>query len=126
MTTPIHNAEFSFTFSLIIGSSFSFNLCPSDLLLLLQPVGCKTTFLGFFLHQYAISFHILTEDTVSHDFLLLLVCLFFWLFCYKTEENTVEYIRMASAILYGNTSLYCQRCITGDFLSCLEHYSSQS
>ena len=125
MTTPIHNAEFSFSFSLIIGSSLSFNLCPSDLLLLLQLLGCKTTFLYFFFISIPFSF----TSWLKILFLMISYCFccgFFWLFYYKTEENTVEYICMASAVFYDSTSFYCQRCITGDFLSCLAHYSSQS
>lgn len=106
MTTPIHKADFSFIFSVNIGSSFSFNLCPSDLLLVLQP---SDNISVFFLHQYTISFHIWIEDTVSHDFLLLLLWLFFfWLLYYKSEENTVEYICIASTVFHSNTSLYFQ------------------
>lgn len=125
MTSSLPNAEFSFTFSLIIGSSFSFNLCPSDLLLLLQPWGCKTTSLYFFV------ICIWSPSTSWLKILFLIIsdcfcCGFLWLFCYKIEENIVESICMARTVFYNNTSLYYQRCITGDFLSCLAYYSSQS
>lgn len=122
MITPVHNAEFAFAFSLIIGPSFSFNLCPSyccSLWDVRQPF-CVFFFISTpspFTSWLKILFLI-----ISYHF----CCGFFWLFYHKTEENTVEYICMASAVFYKNTSLYCQRCITGDFLSCLARYSSQS
>lgn len=124
MTTPIHKADFSFIFSVSIGSSFSFNLCLSDLLLLLQPSACKTTFLYFFFISIPSPF----TSWLKILFLMISYCFccgFFWLFYYKSEENTVEYICMTSAVFHSNSSLYCQRCITvsqsvsqsGDFRS---------
>lgn len=111
MTTPIHKADFSFIFSVSIGSSFSFNLCLSDLLLLLQPSACKTTFLYFFFISIPSPF----TSWLKILFLMIsyfFCCGFFWLFYYKSEENTVEYICMTSAVFHSNSSLYCQRCIT--------------
>lgn len=89
MTTPIHNAEFSFTFSRTIGSSFSFSLCPSDSVTAEAP-GMQDNFSLFFLHQFIISFHSLTEDTFSHDFLLLLLWLFF-LCCSITKQRKTQW-----------------------------------
>lgn len=113
MTTPIHKADFSFIFSRSIGPPFSFNLCPSDLLLLLQPSGRKTTFLYFFFISIPSPF----TSWLNILFLMISYCFccgFFCLFYYKSEENTAEYICMASAVFHSNSSLYCQRFIAGD------------
>lgn len=58
MTTPIHKADFSFIFSVSIGSSFSFNLCPSDLLLLLQPSDVRQHFCIFSSSVYHLLSHL--------------------------------------------------------------------
>lgn len=86
MTTPIHKADFSFIFSVSIGSSFSFNLCPSDLLLLLQPSGYKTTFLYFFFISIPSPF----TSWLKILFLMIsycFCCAFFWLLYYKSEKT---------------------------------------
>lgn len=113
MTTSTHEATFSFTFSLITGLSFSFNLCPSDLLLLLQPLGRTATFLVFFFVRTTSSCTSWLKTLffmISYCF----CCSFFWQLCYKAEENIIM-----SAVFGDNTSLYCQRHLTGDFLNCL-------